>query len=72
MTESRIAEIEQAIAELGAQWNNRLVHKKVGGNYEALAAYLKVRRGPAGAFKQEISLSLKRSQHRLSMAYCPW
>ena len=43
MTESRIAEIEAAIAALGAQWSNRLVYEKVGGNYEQVAQYLKAR-----------------------------
>lgn len=47
LTDERIAQVEAAIAALGGQWSNRLVYEHVGGNYEALAQYLKARRAQA-------------------------
>ena len=50
MTDDRIMQVEQAIAEAEAQglaWTNRHIYERVGGNYEALAAYLKQRRAQA-------------------------
>ena len=47
MTEERVALIEQAIADLGDQWNNRDIYERVGGSYANLSRYLKERRAKA-------------------------
>ena len=43
MTEERIAQIEQAIAELGPAYSQRAVYRKVGGSHDQLQAYLRAR-----------------------------
>jgi hypothetical protein len=47
MTQDRIAQIEQAIAEAEAEgrpWTNQSIYKQVGGQYRSLNVYLKERR----------------------------
>jgi hypothetical protein len=56
MHADRIAQVEAAIAALGEGWTNAQVYAQVGGNYAALAAYLKQRRGrgqAAGGRRQD-------------------
>jgi hypothetical protein len=43
VTEERIAQIEQAIAELGPAYSQRAVYRKVGGSHDQLQAYLRAR-----------------------------
>ena len=51
MTSERQNQIEQAIATYethGLHWTNKALHAQVGGNYSALAQYLKHRRAGTG------------------------
>ena len=43
MTDERIAQIEQAISELGERYSQRRVYQLVGGSHDQLQAYLRAR-----------------------------